>query len=169
MAAAKKYSVERIIAKLREHEKLQGQGLTIPQACKWIGILDQTFYRWRLKYGAWAQFLGRNKASCSARRVVGAGVLMKPSAHVAIYVANRRKNAANLDGGSGRVSTFELKPIVSDISARDVSEFGTVRPRVQIPRPRLFCIQNRRFQWSAGVSGTQLDHNFLRIDKTEAM
>jgi hypothetical protein len=42
---AKKYSVEQIIAKLREHEKLQGQGLTIPQACKRIGISDQTFYR----------------------------------------------------------------------------------------------------------------------------
>jgi hypothetical protein len=49
---AKKYSVEQIVAKLREHEKLQGQGLTIPQACKRIGISDQTFYRWRLKYGA---------------------------------------------------------------------------------------------------------------------
>jgi len=30
MAAAKKYSVGQIVAKLREHEKLQGQGLTIP-------------------------------------------------------------------------------------------------------------------------------------------
>ena len=49
---AKKYSVEQIVAKLREHEKLQGQGLTIPLACKRIGISDQTFYRWRLKYGA---------------------------------------------------------------------------------------------------------------------
>src|ERR1700716_2383330 len=37
---AKKYSVEQIVAKLREHEKLQGQGLTIPQACKRIGISD---------------------------------------------------------------------------------------------------------------------------------
>jgi putative transposase len=26
--------------------------LTIPQACKKIGISDQTFYRWRTKYGA---------------------------------------------------------------------------------------------------------------------
>jgi putative transposase len=29
-----------------------GQGLTIPQLCKRLGISDQTFYRWRLKYGA---------------------------------------------------------------------------------------------------------------------
>ena len=52
MAAARRYSPEQIVAKLREHEKLQGQGLTIPQACKRIGVSDQTFYRWRTKYGA---------------------------------------------------------------------------------------------------------------------
>ncbi len=52
MAAAKRYSPEQIVAKLREAEKLQGQGLTIPQACKNLGISDQTFYRWRMKYGA---------------------------------------------------------------------------------------------------------------------
>jgi putative transposase len=52
MASARRYSPEQIVAKLREHEKLQGQGLTIPQACKRIGISDQTFYRWRIKYGA---------------------------------------------------------------------------------------------------------------------
>jgi transposase-like protein len=49
---SKRYSVEQIVAKLREMERLQGQGLTIPQACKRIGISDQTFYRWRLRYGA---------------------------------------------------------------------------------------------------------------------
>ena len=52
MAAAKRYTPEQIVAKLREHEKLQGQGLTIPQACKRLGISDQTFYRWRIRYGA---------------------------------------------------------------------------------------------------------------------
>lgn len=52
MARAKRYSAEQIVAKLREHEKLQAQGLTIPAACKRIGISDQTFYRWRIKYGA---------------------------------------------------------------------------------------------------------------------
>jgi transposase-like protein len=52
MARAKRYSAEQIVAKLREHEKLQAQGLTIPQACKRIGISDQTFYRWRIRYGA---------------------------------------------------------------------------------------------------------------------
>ena len=49
---AKRYSVEQIVAKRREAEKLQGQGMTIPQTCKKLGVSDQTFYRWRLKYGA---------------------------------------------------------------------------------------------------------------------
>jgi putative transposase len=49
---AKRFSAEQIVAKLREAEKLQAQGLTIPQACKRLGISDQTFYRWRIKYGA---------------------------------------------------------------------------------------------------------------------
>jgi putative transposase len=44
--------VEQIIAKLREAEKLQAEGLTIPQTCKKLQISDQTFYRWRLRYGA---------------------------------------------------------------------------------------------------------------------
>ena len=46
------FTVEQIVAKLREAEKLQAQGLTIPQTCKRLQISDQTFYRWRLKYGA---------------------------------------------------------------------------------------------------------------------
>ena len=49
---AKGFTVEQIIAKLREAEKLQAEGLTIPQTCKRLQISDQTFYRWRLKYGA---------------------------------------------------------------------------------------------------------------------
>ncbi len=40
------------MAKLRETEKLQAQGLTIPAVCKRLGISEQTFYRWRIKYGA---------------------------------------------------------------------------------------------------------------------
>ena len=49
---SKRYTVEQIVAKLREAEKLQAQGLTIPQVCKRLGISDQTFYRWRIRYGA---------------------------------------------------------------------------------------------------------------------
>ena len=48
----KRFSAEQIVAKLREAERLQGQGQTIPQVCKKLGVSEQTFYRWRTKYGA---------------------------------------------------------------------------------------------------------------------
>jgi len=48
----RRYSVEQIVAKLREAEKLQGQGASVAQVCKKFGISDQTFFRWRRKYGA---------------------------------------------------------------------------------------------------------------------
>lgn len=48
----KRYTVEQIVAKLREAERLQGQGMTIPAACKKLGVSEQTFYRWRTKYGS---------------------------------------------------------------------------------------------------------------------
>ena len=52
MAAAKRFTTEQIVAKLREAERLQAQGMSIPVLCKRLQISDQTFYRWRLKYGA---------------------------------------------------------------------------------------------------------------------
>ena len=30
---------------------MQGQGRTVSQSCKQIGISDQTYYRWRKSYG----------------------------------------------------------------------------------------------------------------------
>ncbi len=47
----KRYNAEEIIHKLREADVLQGQGRTVSQACKQIGISDQTYYRWRKSYG----------------------------------------------------------------------------------------------------------------------
>jgi transposase-like protein len=52
MAANKRFTTEQIVAKLREAEKLQAQGSTIPQVCKRLQISEQTFYRWRIRYGA---------------------------------------------------------------------------------------------------------------------
>jgi len=52
MAAAKGYTAEQIVAKLREAEQLQGQGVTILGVCKKLGVSEQMFYRWRSKYGA---------------------------------------------------------------------------------------------------------------------
>jgi len=44
-------SAEQIIRKLREAEVLVNGGQTIGQACRKIGVTDQTYYRWRKEYG----------------------------------------------------------------------------------------------------------------------
>ena len=47
----KTFTPEQIVAKLRQIEVLVSQGRTVPQACKEVGIVEQTFYRWRKEYG----------------------------------------------------------------------------------------------------------------------
>ena len=47
----KAFAVEQIIRNLREVEVLCGQGKTIGEASRQIGVTEQTYYRWRKQYG----------------------------------------------------------------------------------------------------------------------
>ena len=47
----KRFSVEQIIIHLREAEVLLAQGETVGEICRHIGIPEQSYYRWRQKYG----------------------------------------------------------------------------------------------------------------------
>ena len=47
----KRYTPEQIIHKLREAEVLISQGLKTPEAARKVGIVEQTYYRWRKEYG----------------------------------------------------------------------------------------------------------------------
>jgi len=49
--AKQNYTTEQIIVKLREVEILCAQGKTIGEAVRSIGVSEQTYYRWRQKYG----------------------------------------------------------------------------------------------------------------------
>jgi transposase-like protein len=49
--AGKRDKPEAIVAKLRQIEVLQGQGLTIADAVRQISVTEQTYYRWRKQYG----------------------------------------------------------------------------------------------------------------------
>jgi len=48
---AKRYSTEQIIVKLRQAEIEMGRGVKVPEVCRKLGISEQTFYRWRKRYG----------------------------------------------------------------------------------------------------------------------
>jgi putative transposase len=47
----RRHTPEQIIRKLREAERLLGEGQTIPEAAKALEISEQTFHRWRNQYG----------------------------------------------------------------------------------------------------------------------
>ena len=47
----KRFTTEQIIQYLREAEVLISQGQTVIQACRAIGVTEQTYYRWRKEYG----------------------------------------------------------------------------------------------------------------------
>ena len=47
----KKHSGPQIVAKLRQADVLIGHGKTVPEVCKQIEVSEQTYYRWRQKYG----------------------------------------------------------------------------------------------------------------------
>ena len=49
--AKRRYTSEDIIHQLREADVLLGQGNTISEACKVIGVTDHTCFRWRKRYG----------------------------------------------------------------------------------------------------------------------
>jgi len=47
----KVFKPEQIINKLREAEVLISQGATVGEASRKLGIVEQTYYRWRKEYG----------------------------------------------------------------------------------------------------------------------
>lgn len=47
----KRHTPEQIIAKLREAEVALSQGKTVPEACRNLGVTEQTYYRWRKEFG----------------------------------------------------------------------------------------------------------------------
>ena len=50
--ASKRPKPEEIITKLRQVEVLMGQGMSRLDAIRQIGVVEQTYYRWRRQYGA---------------------------------------------------------------------------------------------------------------------
>src|ERR1035441_9898377 len=51
MARGKKHTAEQIVNLLRQVEVGVANGKTLPQACKEVEIVEQTYYRWRKEYG----------------------------------------------------------------------------------------------------------------------
>lgn len=47
----KRHTTDQIIGKLRQADVELGKGKKVPEVCKLLEITEQTYYRWRQKYG----------------------------------------------------------------------------------------------------------------------
>lgn len=54
-----RHSVEQIIAKLRRADVELGKNRKVPEVCKMLEITEQTYYRWRQKYGGMAPSMAK--------------------------------------------------------------------------------------------------------------
>ncbi len=71
----KRHSAEEIVNKLREADVELSRGQTVPQACRKIGVTEQTYYRWRREYGGMKvdqarRLKGLEKENARLKRVV---------------------------------------------------------------------------------------------------
>lgn len=51
MARGKAHTPEEIVVKLRQVEVLVGQGKSVAEAVRAIGVTEPTYYRWRTEFG----------------------------------------------------------------------------------------------------------------------
>ena len=47
----RRHTPEQIVRKLGQADRLPGEGDTVADACRELGVSEQTYYRWRNQYG----------------------------------------------------------------------------------------------------------------------
>lgn len=72
---AKQFSGTEIVGKLRQADVQLAQGKNVPEVCRELGISQQTYYRWRNKYGGMSpdmikQLRALQKENVRLRKVV---------------------------------------------------------------------------------------------------
>ena len=45
------HAPEQVVRKLREADRLLGEGVSLVEVCKHLEVTEQTYYRWRNQYG----------------------------------------------------------------------------------------------------------------------
>ena len=76
----KRHTVDQIISKLRKADVELGKGRKVPEVCKQLEITEQTYYRWRQKYGGMRPEMARElkalqKENARLKKVVADQVL----------------------------------------------------------------------------------------------
>ena len=48
----RRHTPEQVVRKLREADRLLGEGADIPTVCRHLEVSEQTYHRWRQQYGS---------------------------------------------------------------------------------------------------------------------
>jgi putative transposase len=48
---SRRHTPEQIVRKLREADRLLGEGMELPEVCKQLEVSEATYHRWRAQYG----------------------------------------------------------------------------------------------------------------------
>lgn len=55
MGKRKRHTPDEVIAKLRDADRLLSEGRTVGQVCQQLGVVEQTYHRWRNTFGGMKQ------------------------------------------------------------------------------------------------------------------
>ena len=47
----RRHTPEQVVRKLREADRLLGEGMELPEVCKVLEVSEATYHRWRAQYG----------------------------------------------------------------------------------------------------------------------
>ena len=47
----RRHTPEQVVRKLREADRLLGEGQELPEVCKFLEVSEATYHRWRAQYG----------------------------------------------------------------------------------------------------------------------
>ena len=64
-----RHTVDQIIGKLRRADVELGKGKKVPEICKVLEIKEQTYYRWRQKYGGMQPAMAKQLKSLQKENV----------------------------------------------------------------------------------------------------
>ena len=90
----KRYTGNQIVAKLRQADVLIGKGKTVPEVCREIEVSQQTYYRWRQKYGGMSPEMIKElrelqKENARLKKVVAAQALDNQILKEAIHTSKK--------------------------------------------------------------------------------
>ena len=104
----KRYKPEQIVAKLREADVELGKGMTVKEVCRKIEVTEQTYYRWRQKYGGMDPQMAKQLKAMEQENVRLKKLVADQALDIQILREAARQTcrprAAKTDGGGGASS-----------------------------------------------------------------